>query len=409
MTAVHVIGLPMDPADISLSAARLIMAAGVIAGGRRQLGHFPDAPGRRIEIAAPLAASLAQIKAAHEAGEKVVVVCGGDALHFGLGRRLLDALGPDELIFHPAPTAPQTLAARLKLPFENIPCVSLHGRDDRTGYAPLFAALTRHRRVFVYTDRANTPAEIAKALIARGAGAARLLIAEDLGETSEKITGQSPDEAARGTFSELSVMLVDMIEPPLAMPGLGLPDDFYRHEAGLITKWPVRAAAIAALRLFPDSTLWDLGAGCGAVGIEAAPLLPLGRVVAVERDPDRAAMIAENAARLHAFNVETVLGEMPECLQNLPGPDRIFVGGGLGSGDAVLREAVRRLEPGGRIVVAAVLLSTLESARRALSELGFAVAVDQIQVATGAPLAGDTQLKAHNPVFLIRADKPGPG
>jgi len=401
MQAMHVIGLPMDPSDISLSVARLIMAAGVIAGGRRQLGHFPDAPGRRIEIAAPLDSCLERIKAAHEAGEKVVVVCGGDALYFGLGRRLLEVFGSEKLIFHPAPTAPQTLASRLKLPFENIPSVSLHGRSD---FAPLFAALARQRRVFVYTDRVNTPARVAEALLARGVGAARLWIAEDLGAASETVTLQSPDEAVRGTFSELCVLLVDLQQPPLAPSGLGLPDDLYLHEAGLITKWPVRAAAIAALRLFPDSTLWDLGAGCGAVGIEAASLLPRGHVVAVEKNPLRAAMIAENAARLHAFQVETVLGDMPGCLAGLPNPDRIFIGGGLGSGDEVLREAVRRLAPGGRIVVAAVLLSTLESARRALSELGLAVAVDQIQVATGAPLAGDTQLKAHNPVFLIRAD-----
>ncbi|MBF0482543.1 MAG: precorrin-6y C5,15-methyltransferase (decarboxylating) subunit CbiE [Desulfovibrionaceae bacterium] len=403
MPAVHVIGLPMDPADISLSAARRIMDACVLAGGRRLLGHFPDAPGRRIVVAAPLAERLAELKAAYANGDKAVVICGGDALHYGFGRMLLETLGPDALVFHPAPTAPQTLASRLKLPFENIPCVSLHGRDD---FAPLFAALTTHGRAFVYTDRVNTPPAVAKALLARGARGARLWIAEDLGETGEKITGLSPDEAAGGTFSDLCVLLVELIEPPLARAGLGLEDELYRREAGPVTKWPVRAAAIAALRLSPDSTLWDLGAGCGAVGIEAASLLPRGRVVAVEKNPARAAMIAENAARLHVFCVETVLGEMPGCLENLPAPDRIFIGGGLGQGDAVLREAARRLTPGGRLVVSAVLLSTLESARRALAELGLTVAVDQIQLATGAPLAGDTQLKAHNPVFLIRADRP---
>ena len=89
MGAIHVIGLGMDPADIPLQAARRIMDACVLAGGRRHLDHFPDAPGRRIEISAPLEECLGQIQAAHEAGDKVVVVCGGDALHFGLGRRLL--------------------------------------------------------------------------------------------------------------------------------------------------------------------------------------------------------------------------------------------------------------------------------------------------------------------------------
>jgi precorrin-6B C5,15-methyltransferase / cobalt-precorrin-6B C5,C15-methyltransferase len=408
MPVMHVIGLGMDPADIPLRAARRIMAADVLAGGARHLEHFPDAPGRRVVIKAPLAVCLEEMRSAHAAGERVVIVCGGDALHFGLGRRLIQAFGAESLTFHPAPTAPQTAASLLGLPFANIPSVSLHGRAD---FSPLYAALMRHRRVFVYTDAVNTPSAVAQALLARGAGAALLHVFENMGEANEKIIALSPAEAAEASFGPLNIVLADLAEPPVATLGPGLPDELYLHEAGLITKWPVRAAAIAALRLSPDSTLWDLGAGCGAVGIEASALVTNGRVVAVEKHPGRAAQAAANAARLHAFIVETVCGEMPGVLAGLPDPDRIFVGGGVSGarGEQVLAEASRRLAPGGRIVVAAVLLSTLETARRLLCQAGFAVSVDMIQAATGSPLAGDVQLKAHNPVYLIRADKPGPG
>ncbi|MBB2960845.1 methyltransferase [Methylobacterium sp. R2-1] len=46
----------------------------------------------------------------------------------------------------------------------------------------------------------------------------------------------------------------------------------------------------------PGSTLYDLGAATGAVGLAAARLSEAGRVVLVERDPDLVALARENAS-----------------------------------------------------------------------------------------------------------------
>ena len=82
-------------------------------------------------------------------------------------------------------------------------------------------------------------------------------------------------------------------------------------------------------------------------------------------------------------------------------PHRVFIGGGGdGLGD-ILRETLVRLRPGGRVVVSATLLETLEEARRVLSQANWLADVVQIQVSRGQPLSGGSYLKALNPVWLI--------
>jgi len=62
---------------------------------------------------------------------------------------------------------------------------------------------------------------------------------------------------------------------------------------------------------------------------------------------------------------------------------------------------VRRLAPGGRVVVTAALLDTLEAARTVMEQAGWEVEVVQVQVSRSYPLAGGTALQALNPVWII--------
>ena len=48
----------------------------------------------------------------------------------------------------------------------------------------------------------------------------------------------------------------------------------FEHHAGIITKAEVRAVVLGKLALPPHGVLWDVGAGSGSVGIEAAPSRP---------------------------------------------------------------------------------------------------------------------------------------
>ena len=158
---------------------------------------------------------------------------------------------------------------------------------------------------------------------------------------------------------------------------------------------------LAKLALGPGQVLWDVGAGCGSVGLEASLLIPGGKIFAVERHPERAAQIAANRDRYGVDNLKVVSGQAPECLANLPTPHRVFLGGGGLMVNAIIQEAMRRLAPEGRVVVTAALLETLNAARKALEKPGWEVEVVQLQVGRSHPLAGGTALQALNPVWIV--------
>jgi precorrin-6Y C5,15-methyltransferase (decarboxylating) len=116
-------------------------------------------------------------------------------------------------------------------------------------------------------------------------------------------------------------------------------------------------------------------------------------------------MIRENIRKNRTWLVNPIQGEMPEALADLPDPDRIFMGGG--ARDArILETAIARLKPGGRLVIHAILLETLETVRTTLGDHGLTWSLIQLAGSLSDPVAGATRLKPLNPVFIIRADKP---
>ena len=456
----YVIGLGL-PADGEAAASRrafsscpalashpVLAAADVLVGGRAQLVAFADHPAEKLVVGADMAALYDLLEANRRAGRVQVVLCNGDPLFFGLGARLAERFGPEALRVLPGTSSLQAAAAFLGLPWENITPVSLHGRSSRLPLAhALIAARAGGGPVFLLTDAANPPATVAAFMKERGHDRYHLHLMENLHLTSEGVRAErytrlsvdqalSPaPEAPEGNAPRQLVML---LEP--ARPGsggqtsgwpFGLSDAALAAENNLLTKAPARAAGLAALGIEAGHTVWDLGAGSGAVGIEAARLACRGLVVAVEAKADRIPLIEENRRRFGAANLEILRGTLPDaldaCCERFPRPDRIFIGGGLGGGSGgglggnpgrgnaaepdasntgqILHQAWEALVPGGRMVIHCVLLSTLEFARECLARLGARAEVSCIQASLSVPLAGDCRLQAQNPVFLISARK----
>jgi precorrin-6Y C5,15-methyltransferase (decarboxylating) len=191
-------------------------------------------------------------------------------------------------------------------------------------------------------------------------------------------------------------------------PRPGLEDGELAVEGGLVTKMPVRAAALALLRIAPEHTVWDIGSGSGAVAMEAAAVAHPGRVIAVEERPERVLCIEENRRRFGAAQVDIHLGKAPDCLDCLPDPQRVFIGGGLSGPDGprLLAQVSRRLPPGGRLVVSCALLGTLALCRDFFGQAGWFWEIICVQAAQSRPLAQDIHLAAMNPIFLLAARKP---
>jgi precorrin-6Y C5,15-methyltransferase (decarboxylating) len=143
--------------------------------------------------------------------------------------------------------------------------------------------------------------------------------------------------------------------------GAGLPDTAYHHD-GQLTKREVRAITLAALAPLPGQLLWDVGAGCGSIGIEWMRSHPRCQAVAIEPHVTRLRYIADNAAALGTPDLAIIAGEAPAALQALPPPDAVFIGGGTTT-DHLLELCWQALRPGGRLVANAV---TVESEQRLL-------------------------------------------
>lgn len=400
----HVIGLGQNPASLTDEARSVIDHAQVIVGGREQLSHFEDHPAKKLPITAPLEAVYSAMMDYQTSGLEVVVVADGDPLFYGIGSSLVDRFGPEDLRFYPNVTTLQTACARVKVPWQDIRAVSLHGRDD---YRPLFSAIIKGRWVAVYTDTKNIPSAIAERILEKCGDTHCLWVLEDLDSDKERVRRYSLEEARQKNFSPRNLILLERIREPEIPLGLGTPDDLFIREKGLITKGPARAVGLAALRLRPDSVLWDLGAGCGSLSIEASSIAHEGSVHAVERNANRVGMIRENIRRMGAYLVDVHHGAMPNALSDLPDPDRVFIGGGLsGAPDALLGEVCSRMKPGGRIVAHTVLLDSLTRARRVLDERGWSYTITLIQGGESTPLAGDLRIAGQNPVFALIADMP---
>lgn len=427
MIPVHVIGLGMSLEDLTPKALEIIREAQVLVGGRRLLGYFPEHPARKIVLGKDPEGALAQIPAL-AADRRVVVLASGDPLFYGVGPLVVKLLGPDRVAVHPNITAVQAACAKLKMAWQDAAIVSLHGR----GFEPLEAALDRVEKLIVYTDPEHTPAAIARLLLARGRGAAQLCVLEDLGQKTERVTRLSPEEAQDREFSPLNLVVIlaptvtvkqaldvganlVFAQAPAGTPGspqqapeaarlhLGLPEEALEHQRGLITKAEVRAVVLAKLELQPGLALWDVGAGCGSVGLEASLLMPGGRIMAVEQNPERAGQIRANREKFGVKNLDVVCGRAPECLVGLPAPQRVFIGGGGRNLEGILGEAMGRLDRGGKIVLTAALLETLETARTVFSAAGWNMEVVQLQVSRSQPLGEGTYLQALNPVWIITA------
>ena len=134
----------------------------------------------------------------------------------------------------------------------------------------------------------------------------------------------------------------------------GLPDDAYVHD-GQLTKREVRAVTLSALAPAPGALLWDVGAGCGSIGIEWMRAARGAKAMAFERHPERLAMIAENTFSLGTPELDVIPGELPDTLQDQPTPAAIFLGGAV-SDTSVFEACWAALPIGGRMVANAVTL-----------------------------------------------------
>ena len=338
--------------ELSPLARGFVDRASLIVGGKRHLAMLDDSLQPRLVWTSPIETSIESILT--HRGTPVCILASGDPLCYGIGVTLLKYISILEMTIIPAPSTFSLACARLGWSLTDVETISLCGR------APDFLAaiLAPDAKLLILSAGADTPQIVADLLTQRGYGDSQITVLEHLGGRERVISATArawskPDVAALNAIA-VECRIDPNTTPLNRLPGL--PESAYHHD-GQLTKREVRAITLAALAPMPGELLWDVGAGCGSIGIEWLRSHPRCRAIAIEQHSHRLEFIADNMAALGTPHLQLVQGKAPAALTDLPTPDAIFIGGGV-TAPGLLATCWTALRSGGRLVANAVTVET---------------------------------------------------
>lgn len=333
-------------------------------------------------------------------GTPTILLASGDPLWFGIGATLSRHLSREEYRVTPHASSFQYAAARMHWPLQHVVTLSAHARPAEV----IHPHIAPGNRILALTTDATTAPHVAKLLTERGYGRSRLTVLEHLGGTAETITTAEARafNAAIGEFYVLAIECIADPGAPLFSAIPGLPDDAFLSD-GQLTKREVRAATLARLAPYPGALLWDVGAGCGSIGIEWMRAARDAQAIAFEREGERLQMIAVNAGSLGVPHLRIENGAAPDSLIGMPTPDAIFLGGGI-SDETLFHACWTALRSGGRFVANAVTLDGEAALFARHARLGGELV--RIDIATLDTIGNHRAFRPRMPVTQWAATKP---
>ena len=178
-------------------------------------------------------------------------------------------------------------------------------------------------------------------------------------------------------------------------------EQFQRGDVPM-TKQEIRVFVMAHAMVKPTDLVWDIGAGTGSLSMESALRATQGHVYAMDGDAEACELVRVNAKRFQVSNITVIHQKAPVALEGIPDPDVVFVGGSGGNLTPILIESSRRLKPGGRLIITAVLVETLnETLQFAAGLEGFQVESCGLQVTRIQPVAKRHMFRSLNSVYVV--------
>jgi precorrin-6B C5,15-methyltransferase / cobalt-precorrin-6B C5,C15-methyltransferase len=412
-------------AGLTTVALAHLQSADLLIGAGRTLSLFGSCThAERRDMGGQLSSVPEWIAAARDAGRRVVVLATGDPLCHGIASYLISRLGMDACEILPNASTLQWAFARLHLAWSDAKICSVHSKDagewscgatPEHGLYALMQAARCHDLLAVFTSPENTPARIARMLVSEGLGdtftmsiVTRIFQTQE-NASAEKIVAAKPVAQCVDLLCEdPNIVILQRCKARATEVLFGLDDSEFlqrKPDKGLITKREVRAVSLARMQLHRDSIVWDVGAGSGSVGLEAARLCPDGHVYAIEKNSEDAIIALQNRQRLGITNYTLVNAKAPVGMDSWPAPDAMFVGGSGGELDELIRLGLQRLKADGWLIMNFVTFENLGAALATLGALGAVWDVTQLQASRSQPILHMHRLQAENPVWIVSAQR----
>ena len=160
----------------------------------------------------------------------VILISRGDPLWFGIGRILIKNFSKEELEFYPSNTCAQLAFSKLKMPWQEIKTISIHGRDS----TKLVQSLkSRPSSLAIITDSKNNGLEIIQNNILEMdmGNNYDFWLCEEIGFKNERIIKLNINEKLPSNISKLNIVILIKHEKDYTksnMPLFGLTDETFK-------------------------------------------------------------------------------------------------------------------------------------------------------------------------------------
>jgi len=346
----------------------------------------------------------------------VILISRGDPLWFGIGRILLENFSKEELSFYPSNTCIQMAFSKLKIPWQDSINLSIHGRDSKK----LIEALkTKPSNLAIITDSNNKSLEIIKKILSE----LNLIdfydfwLCEEIGFDNENIRKLNLKESLPSDISSLNIVVLTKTKKNYSNDNLslfGINDHIFKtfdDRPNLLTKREVRIQILAALELPRNGVIWDIGAGCGSIGLEALKLRPNLDLFCIDKRIGSKALILENSKRL-GVKPKFIFEEDINCtlnmnnLSSLEKPNRLIIGGcDKKTKLQIINKLAQEMDIGDIIVIPIINIQTIKELKEELEDKSFKTNLNLIQTYKSLSISEGMRLEPNNPVFLLKGKK----
>ena len=390
---IAVIGIGPGSRSLQTAQAQEALArADCVIGAKRML-EAVKAPGQfAYDAVAP--EKIRDFIISHDEYRRFAVAMSGDIGFFSGAKKLLPLLDGCKTEIIPGISSLVYLCAKLGVSYEDVSCVTLHGREN-----PILLPLSQGKRVFTLVGGENGMGVLCKRLTDAGLGNIKVSVGENLSYPEERIAVGTAQAFSTGSFAPLCAALLEPVNTPWHYtPGLA-DEAFCRTPSVPMTKSEIRALCLSKLALPEDAVIWDVGAGTGSVSIEIALSAPCGHVYAIERRQEAIEVLKQNISRFHTDNVHTVFGTAPECCADLPAPTHAFLGGTSGNMQEIIGLLTDR-NPHVRIAATAVTLESIAELTACMKQFSVSEAVC-VNVSRDRCLGSYRLMTAQNPIYIF--------
>ena len=346
----------------------------------------------------------------------VVLISRGDPLWFGIGRVLLNHFPKEELFFYPSITCLQLAFRGLKKPWQNVKCVSIHGRETDE---LIKVIKSRAQNIAIIPDPQKNNLELIRRnlLELQLDNFYEIWICEELGFKGEKLTAFKINEEIPKDISDLHIIVLskkESLNNKGYYPLFGIDDSYFKtfnDRPNLLTKKEIRIQILADLELPENGVIWDIGAGSGTIGLEALKLRPKLKLFSIDKRFGTKEIISENARRIDVKPEQIHEKDIKEFIEinlseNCQFPNRVVIGGcNKETKLYIIKKLSSHMIKGDIFVIPIVTLEILQEIKSIFMELHYQINLKLLQIQKGLSIADGTRFEPYNPVFIIKAKK----